>query len=763
MAKPVWSDAQIIQQMDSGAHWSGTNLTYGFPTTASWFPYGERSGFSALNANQQAAATLVIKLWDDLIAPNLTFSANGAAANIKFSNTTTIGYAQTYFPGSSLASGAVWFNPTYDASSGTNNLVSPTAGQWGFSTYIHETGHAFGLDHPGDYNGGSPTYANNALFMQDSQQYTIMSYFDASNTGSDWVASDGKLHFAQTPMVEDIVVIQSMYGADTATRAGNTTYGFNSTANVWLFDFAQNLHPVLCIYDASGNDTLDLSGWTTPSTINLAPGSFSNCDLMTNNISIAKTAWIENAFGGGGNDTITGNILNNALDGGAGADTLIGGLGNDQYFVDNAGDVVTENSAEGHDTVYSSVTYALSANVEDLSLRDAGGAINGTGNSSDNAIFGNASNNTLTGLGGNDIIIGGLGADTMIGGIGNDQYVVDNVSDVVTENSAEGHDTVYSSVTYALSGNVEDLSLLDGAAPLTAPATVSDNVIVGNSSDNMLTGRGGNDIVIGGLGADTMIGGIGNDQLVVDNVGDVVNENFGEGTDTIWSSVSYTAPANVETLVLYDTGGANDATGNSLDNALVGNSSANTLTGLGGNDLIVGGTGTDTMLGGVGNDTYDVDNVGDVVTELANEGIDAVFTAVSYTLGANIENLVMQAVAGAINGTGNNSNNAIIGNASNNTIDGGAGIDTLIGSGGNDTFVFKAVEANGDTVTDFDGQGVALGDQFQFVGYGTAAQGATFTNVDATHWSINSFDNSIRVIIALGNGQTVHASDYIFI
>ena len=86
--------------MDSGAHWSGSNLTYGFPTTASWFPYGERNGFSALNTNQQAAATLVIKLWDDLIAPDVALAANGAAANIKFSNTTAnIGYAQTYFPG----------------------------------------------------------------------------------------------------------------------------------------------------------------------------------------------------------------------------------------------------------------------------------------------------------------------------------------------------------------------------------------------------------------------------------------------------------------------------------------------------------------------------------------------------------------------------------------------------------------------------------------------------------------------------------------
>src|SRR5262245_52946998 len=84
MPKPVWTDAQIIQQMDSGFHWSGNNLTYGFPTTASWFPYGERAGFSPLSPTQQATATLAIKLWDDLIVPHVSLVADGATANIKF-------------------------------------------------------------------------------------------------------------------------------------------------------------------------------------------------------------------------------------------------------------------------------------------------------------------------------------------------------------------------------------------------------------------------------------------------------------------------------------------------------------------------------------------------------------------------------------------------------------------------------------------------------------------------------------------------------
>src|SRR4029077_15383287 len=124
----------------------------------------------------------------------------------------------------------------------------------------------------------------------------------------------------------------------------------------------------------------------------------------------------------------------------------------------NTGDSVTENANEGIDTVQSTITYTLGANLENLTLTGTT-AINGTGNTLDNILTGNSAANTLTGGAGNDILNGGAGADTLRGGTGNDTYVVDAAGDSVTENANEGTDMVQSSVTYTLGTNLENLTL----------------------------------------------------------------------------------------------------------------------------------------------------------------------------------------------------------------------------------------------------------------------------------------------------------------
>ena len=640
MAKAVWSNEKIVKQLDSGVHWSGGSLTYSFPTSASGFPGGEAAGFSQLNAAQQAAATLTMELWDSLIAPNFNLAA-GNSANIKFANTTTnIQYAHAYFPGQSTTAGSVWFNSNYGANSGQNNVVDPKVGEYGFQTFVHEAGHALGLNHPGNYNGGAPTYEKNALFRQDSHQYTVMSYFGADKTGADWVASDGKRYFAQTPMVLDIMALQNMYGVDTTTRTGDTTYGYNSNAGTSVFDFTLNPHPIVCLFDSSGNDTIDLSGSSYACVIDLNPGAFSNSDMMTSNISIAFSAWIENAVGTAQNDTLRGNALNNVLSGGAGSDTLIGGAGAD-------------------------------------------------------TLYGGANDDTLD---------GGTGADLLVGGSGNDTYTVDDAGDIVTEAANGGTDAVRTSLSsYTLTGNVETLTYT-GKGAFTAYGNASDNVITGGTSNQLfglggadtLIGGKGNDLLDGGSGADVMQGGLGNDTYVVDNAADVVTEGAKGGTDTVQTDLStFQLGTNLEHLT-YTGLGAFDGTGNAVANTMIGGALGDILRGLAGNDvlhgnagndLLDGGAGSDKMFGGAGDDTYVVDVAGDSITELANAGIDTVQTSLkTYTLGSNVENVTYIGAA-AFKGTGNALNNTIVGGAGNDVLDGKAGNDVLVGGDGNDILI----------------------------------------------------------------------------
>ncbi len=442
---------------------------------------------------------------------------------------------------------------------------------------------------------------------------------------------------------------------------------------------------------------------------NLTTSDIFDLTVSVHDLNLNGTAGADTLTGKAGNDTLSGLAGNDTLngkagadflDGGTGSDTMLGGLGDDIYVVDIASDVVTENANEGTDTVRSNITYTLGTNVENLTLIGAA-AINGIGNSRSNVLIGNSAANTLN---------GGTGADSLSGSLGNDIYIVDNAGDIVTENLGEGTDTVQSGVTYTLSDYVENLTLT-GSAAINATGNAFDNILTGNSGVNTLTGGAGNDTLKGGAGADKMFGGLDNDIYVVDVATDVITENAGEGIDSVQSSVTYTLAANVENLTLTGSSAIN-GTGNSLDNTLIGNGKANTLKGDAGNDLLDGGAGADKMFGGTGDDTYVVNTSTDVVTEYAGEGFDTVLSTVTWTLGANLENLTLTGTS-ATKGTGNTLNNNLFGNnavntlsggAGNDRLDGGLGNDTLTGGAGNDFFVFDTVlnaTANKDKISDF--------------------------------------------------------------
>jgi Ca2+-binding RTX toxin-like protein len=224
--------------------------------------------------------------------------------------------------------------------------------------------------------------------------------------------------------------------------------------------------------------------------------------------------------------------------------------------------------------------------------------------------------------------------------------------------------------------------------------------LYGEGGADRLDGGGGNDQLDGGAGADEMHGGRGDDIFQVNDPGDQAIEGEGEGTDVVYSSVSFSlAGQQVEVLAL--TGAADlSAIGNALANLLLGNVGANLLVGMEGEDKLDGGFGADTMRGGNGDDVYYVDNVGDVVVELANEGIDTIWTSL----------LVYSLVGSEIERLGANSDVAhdFRGNAGNNVVSGGAGndflrlhdggTDTAIGGLGNDVFLFGGTLTSADSI-----------------------------------------------------------------
>ena len=334
--------------------------------------------------------------------------------------------------------------------------------------------------------------------------------------------------------------------------------------------------------------------------------------------------------------------------------------------------------------------------------------------------FGNAANNDFNylgseslvayGNGGNDTLIGNTNNDSLSGGSGNDY--------------------------------------LDGFS--------GDDFLSGGRGADTLIGGAGNDILDGGFGSDLMMGGTGNDLYFVNNVFDVVAENAGEGIDTVVSAVNYTLRDNLENLILG--GNAIAGVGNTLDNTLIGSDANNLLYGLGGNDVFDGGLGIDTLVGGTGDDTYFVDTTADVIIENAGEGIDIVASSLSYTLGNNLEILLLS--ENAANGTGNSLSNLLLGNAANNILSGGAGNDILLGGSGNDLLVGgdgnDRLDGYGTTGAEFDSLSGETGvDTFVLGGsWGVSYLGdgyATITDWNPTADFIEARGNSSQYSLVSGN------------
>ncbi len=311
-------------------------------------------------------------------------------------------------------------------------------------------------------------------------------------------------------------------------------------------------------------------------------------DFIANDLGFASTASdnddpslislypVNKVLGGSGNDNLLGTSGPDTLDGKAGADHMEGYDGSDVYIVDNVGDTIMENGtgAEDYDTVVSSISWTLGANLENLLLTGSQ-PLSGTGNSLANIIKGNDANNVLN---------GGAGADVLIGGLGSDTYYVDNSADKVMEGSDAGFDRVFSTASsFTLSYNVEELYLM-GSGNINGTGSIDDNTIYANSGNNVLNGGAGNDT----LSYEFATAGV-----TVRLTTSAAQATGGSGSDTI---------RNFENLIGSDY--ADNLTGDANNNILRGGSGDDVLSGGAGNDTLEGGAGLDRMTGGTGADTY---------------------------------------------------------------------------------------------------------------------------------------------------------------
>jgi Ca2+-binding RTX toxin-like protein len=327
----------------------------------------EIDGWTPMGANQLTAARDAFTMWDELIGINLTIG-NDSGADITFAYSATTNDNGSYCSpdlGSMVSDDIyehyeidneyIWMSTDPVAWDELTEALVSTVGGRGFLTFLHEIGHSLGLSHPGPYDASdetAPDYGDDATFLEDSGQYTIMSYFgDHYIVGSGWAPPDkdtpqpkGDFVYWQTPTMYDIDAAQQKYGADLTTRTEGTIYGYNYNGPAqWakIYDFSQNLRPLVTIYDAGGIDTIDLSIYAAgPQILDLRGGSYSDVLGMVNNLAIAFTTLIENGIGGQGDDVVRGNDAANGLWGNDGNDTLYGGSGGDELHGDDGIDAL---------------------------------------------------------------------------------------------------------------------------------------------------------------------------------------------------------------------------------------------------------------------------------------------------------------------------------------------------------------------------------------------------------------------------------------
>lgn len=535
------------------------NSTGGF-VTADDDSGGNSNSAITFTASTTGTYYLVAKAYDtetgtyDLSA----FDSTASGPDIIFNNSDVDGgaFSTSELSGAEILSSYVNVDANWDADPISINSY------W-FQTYIHEIGHALGLGHAGNYNGGA-TWGTSNIFDNDSWQATIMSYFSQTENPN----IDADFAYLATVMPADIIAIQNLYGTNVSTRAGNTTYGANGNVTGYLGDLMKMFfneipdqqkvyidNPIaFTIYDTGGVDTINLSPVNAVQTINLNAAGISNVGGLKGNMQIARGTVIENAIGGnnvdaiignaaanslagrGGSDRLLGASGNDLLNGGVGNDTMDGGIGADTaVFVGpenitlNLGITTAQATGQGIDTL-SNIEHVTSSTGHDRIYGSALGnlLIAGAGNDS---LYGGAGNDTLRNDAGNDVLSGGTEVDTLI--FAGTTAAQVNLGISVAQVTGYGTDLI-GGMENITSGVAAD-KLIGNTSNNVVFSGDGNDIIAGAAGNDTLYGQAGNDILFGGAGSDAYVGGAGADDFRFEGGADRIAD-FADNLDEVFLS-----------------------------------------------------------------------------------------------------------------------------------------------------------------------------------------------------------------------------------
>jgi len=528
MAAP--SSSEIVSALLYPSNWwSGTTVTYSIPGPQSQWPgYGpdgepSDAHYASLNAAQSLRFAAAVNTLDQVLNLSLVQVSDQGQIRVGFTDVADFKFAgfwgyTTPAPGGGSAgsdrNGDIWIDYGKAASSFAPN-------SYDFMAMIHELGHALGLKHPFEDGSALPK-------DYDNYRYTVMSY--TAYTDNVWrtveptatgVRTVVEAIYPTTPMVFDIAALQSRYGADPATAAGNSTYTFSQST-----PFMQAL------YDSGGVDTIDLSAHTRGSMVDLTPGAYSSIAYYSasaqaaywtnqygwaatfmsqqfnqastytwsNNLGIAFGTVIENVAGSAGADTVTGNDAANSLSGAIGDDSLSGLAGDDVLRGGDGGDTLL--GGDGFDD--------LNGNTGDDTASGGAGSdwvVGGqnndrlAGDDGDDIVYGNLGNDTCDGGVGNDLIRGGQGDDSLSGGTGSDWLSGDRGADTIS--GGAGADTFHSAAGAGLD-RVLDFRLGEGDRVQLDPGVIFS--VVQQGADTVVDLGAGDQLVLVGVSMTSLTG-----------------------------------------------------------------------------------------------------------------------------------------------------------------------------------------------------------------------------------------------------------------